>query len=122
LRPVAARDTGTARHLQQHTSWNTNPVRVGLIVGSTRPTFDAFITTAAEYNHGATGVLKNAFDSAFNEWVAKPISFIGYGTSGGARAVEQLRLNVIELQIAPIRHAVHINMEPFVGVLRVTVR
>jgi len=80
-------------------------------------TFDAFIATAAEYNHGPTAVLKNAFDSAFNEWATKPISFVAYGAAGGARAVEQLRLNVVELQMAPIKHAVHINMEPFIGVL-----
>src|SRR5678816_602223 len=29
---------------------------------------DGFIVTAAEYNHGPTAVLKNAFDSASYEW------------------------------------------------------
>ena len=48
--------------------------------------FDGFIVTAAEYNHGATAVLKNALDSALNEWKDKPISFVGYGGVGGARA------------------------------------
>ena len=36
--------------------------------------FDAFIATVAEYNHGPTAVLKNAFDSAFLEWQRKPIA------------------------------------------------
>jgi NAD(P)H-dependent FMN reductase len=61
-------------------------------------------------------VLKNALDSALNEWRDKPISYVGYGGVGGARAVEQLRLNAIELQMAPIKQAVHIGLEPFLGV------
>lgn len=79
--------------------------------------FDGFIATAAEYNHGPTAVLKNAFDSAYNEWNNKPIGYVGYGGVGGARAVEQLRMTAIELQMAPIKHAVHIGLEPFLGVL-----
>lgn len=79
--------------------------------------FDGFVVVAAEYNHGPTAVLKNALDSALNEWREKPITFVGYGGVGGARAIEQLRLNAIELQMAPIRHAVHIGLEPFLGVL-----
>ena len=80
--------------------------------------YDGFIILAAEYNHGPTAVLKNALDSAFLEWQNKPVGFVGYGGVGGARAVEQLRLNAIELQMAPIRNAVHIGIEPFLGVLR----
>jgi NAD(P)H-dependent FMN reductase len=79
--------------------------------------FDGYIATAAEYNHGPTAVLKNALDSAHNEWKDKPIAFVGYGGVGGARAVEQLRMTAIELQMAPIRYAVHIGHEPFLGVL-----
>ncbi|HEX6534359.1 MAG TPA: NAD(P)H-dependent oxidoreductase [Gemmatimonadaceae bacterium] len=80
--------------------------------------FDGFIATAAEYNHGPTAVLKNALDSALNEWIGKPIAFVGYGGVGGARAVEQLRMIAVELQMAPIKEAVHIGLEPFLGVLR----
>jgi NAD(P)H-dependent FMN reductase len=80
--------------------------------------FDGFIVVAAEYNHGPTAVLKNALDSALNEWKDKPISFVGYGGVGGARAVEQLRLIAIELQMAPLKIAVHIGLEPFLGVWR----
>jgi NAD(P)H-dependent FMN reductase len=79
--------------------------------------FDGFIAVAAEYNHGPTAVLKNALDSALNEWKDKPIAFVGYGGVGGARAIEQLRLNAIELEMAPLRKAVHIGLEPFLGVL-----
>jgi NAD(P)H-dependent FMN reductase len=79
--------------------------------------FDGFIALAAEYNHGPTAVLKNALDSAKNEWKDKPMAFVGYGGVGGARAIEQLRLNVIELEMAPLQKAVHIGLEPFLGVL-----
>jgi len=70
---------------------------------------DGFIMTAAEYNHGPTAVLKNAIDYASNEWNNKPVAFVGYGGVGGARAVEQLRLIAVELQMAPIRSGVHIQ-------------
>src|SRR5258706_11085797 len=79
--------------------------------------FDGFIATAAEYNHGPTAVLKNAFDSASLEWNQKPISYVGYGGVGGARAVEQLRMVAVELRMAPIKHAGHIGMEPFIELL-----
>lgn len=69
---------------------------------------DGFIVVTPEYNHGTSGVLKNAFDTIYSEWNNKPIGFVAYGSVGGARAVEQLRGVVIELQMAPIRNAVHI--------------
>mgnify|MGYP000893501954 CR=1 FL=1 len=69
---------------------------------------DGFIMTAAEYNHAPTGVLKNAIDYAATEWNRKPVSFVDYGGVGGARAVEQLRMIAIEMQMAPTKAAVHI--------------
>jgi NAD(P)H-dependent FMN reductase len=80
--------------------------------------FDAFVALVAEYNHGPTAALKNAFDSAFIEWQRKPIAFVGYGGVGAARAIETLRGVVIELQMAPIRHEVNIAMEPFLSILQ----
>jgi NAD(P)H-dependent FMN reductase len=80
--------------------------------------FDGFIATVAEYNHGPTAVLKNAFDSAQLEWQRKPIAFVGYGGVGAARAIETLRGVVIELQMAPIKQEVNIGMEPFLGILQ----
>ena len=79
---------------------------------------DGFIATVAEYNHGPTAALKNAFDSAFHEWKRKPIAFVGYGGVGAARAIEQLRGVTIELQMAPIKHEVNITMEPLIGILQ----
>jgi len=78
---------------------------------------DGFIATVAEYNHGPTAVLKNAFDSALLEWRRKPIGFVGYGGVGAARAIEQLNGVAIALQLAPVK-AVNIGMEPFMGVLQ----
>ena len=70
--------------------------------------FDGFVFVAAEYSRGPTAALKNALDYAYTEWNRKPAAFVGYGGVGGARAVEQLRLNAIELQMAPTRNGVHI--------------
>lgn len=78
---------------------------------------DAFIIVTPEYNHGTSGVLKNALDWVYQEWNNKPVAFVSYGSVGGARAVEQLRLNAIELQMAPIRAAVHIPGNQYFPVL-----
>jgi NAD(P)H-dependent FMN reductase len=53
-------------------------------------------------------VLKNAIDWVYPEWHRKAACFVSYGNAGGARSVQQLRQNVIELQLAPIRSSVHI--------------
>jgi len=70
---------------------------------------DAFLIIAPEYNHGYSAVLKNALDSVYVEWNKKAIGFISYGSVGGGRVVEQLREVAVELQMAPIRNAVHIQ-------------
>jgi len=72
---------------------------------------DAFILITPEYNHGTSAVLKNALDWVYHEWNRKPVAFISYSpnATGGIRAVEQLRLNSIELQMAPINQAIHIS-------------
>ena len=78
---------------------------------------DTFVIVTPEYNHGTSGVLKNALDWVYQEWNNKPVAFVSYGGVGGARAVEQLRLNAIELQLAPIRNSVHIPGEQYFQVL-----
>jgi len=80
--------------------------------------YDGFIFVTAEYNHGIPAVLKNALDYAYAEFVRKPAAFVGYGGVGAARAVEQLRLVTIELQMAPVRNAVHIGLTEFIGMLQ----
>lgn len=68
---------------------------------------DAYIIVTPEYNRSTSGVLKNALDWVYQEWGNKPVAFISYGSVGGARAVEHLRLIAIELQMTPIREAIH---------------
>jgi NAD(P)H-dependent FMN reductase len=80
--------------------------------------FDGFIFTAAEYNRGPTGALKNALDYAYGEWNKKTAAFVGYGGVGGARAIEQLRLNAVELQMSPIRAGVHIMFPVYMDVVQ----
>ncbi len=79
-------------------------------------TLDGLIVVTPEYNHGPSAVLKNALDYAYKEFIHKPIGFVGYGGVGAARAVEQLRLVAVELQMAPVRNAVHIGMVEFLGI------
>jgi NAD(P)H-dependent FMN reductase len=69
---------------------------------------DGYLVLTSEYNHGYTGVLKNAMDHTFVEWQRKPMTFVAWGNVGGARAVEQLRLVAVEFELAPLRNAVHI--------------
>lgn len=69
---------------------------------------DGFVVVTPEYNHGYPPSLKNNIDHLYNEWVHKPICFVGYGSTGGARSIQQLREVAIELQMSPIRNSVHI--------------
>lgn len=72
--------------------------------------FDAFVFVTPEYNHGTSGALKNAIDFLYKEWNNKSAGFVGYGSVGGARAVEQLRLIAGELQIADVRNQVALSL------------
>lgn len=80
--------------------------------------FDAYIFVTAEYNRAIPAVLKNALDYAYPEWNRKPAAFVGYGSVGAARAVEQLRLIAVELQMAPTRTGVHIQGADFMAALQ----
>jgi NAD(P)H-dependent FMN reductase len=78
--------------------------------------FDGFIFVVAEYNRAITGALKNALDQAYVNWNKKAFGAVGYGTVGGARAIENLRTIGIELQMASTRSAVHIAGADFMAV------
>jgi NAD(P)H-dependent FMN reductase len=69
---------------------------------------DGFVFVTPEYNYGPTAVLKNAIDWVYPEWNRKAAGFVSYGAAMGARAVQQLRESLIEVQAAPIRSSVHI--------------
>lgn len=77
---------------------------------------DAFIIITPEYNHGVPAVLKNAFDYVYQEWNNKPIAYVSYGSAMGARSVEQLREVAVELQMAPIRNAIHMPYDVVMAV------
>lgn len=69
---------------------------------------DGYIFVSPEYNHGYSAALKNALDYVYAEWHRKPATFISFGNALGARGIEQLRLVLIELQMAPLSAALHI--------------
>ncbi|HKP12287.1 MAG TPA: NAD(P)H-dependent oxidoreductase [Blastocatellia bacterium] len=72
--------------------------------------FDAYVFVTPEYNHGPSGALKNALDYLYREWNNKAAGFVGYGSAGGVRAVEQLRLVMGELQVADVRAQVALSL------------
>ncbi len=72
--------------------------------------FDAYVFVTPEYNHGTSGALKNAIDYLYKEWANKAAGFVGYGSLGGSRAVEQLRLVMGELQVADVRAQVALSL------------
>jgi NAD(P)H-dependent FMN reductase len=98
--------------------WGPSKNEVALRWQEKIASLDAFIIVAAEYNRGPTAALKNALDYAYHEWNNKPVAFVGYGGVGGARAVEQLRLISVELQMAPTRAGVHILGPVYMEVLK----
>ena len=69
---------------------------------------DGFIIVSPEYNYGPSAVLKNALDWVYPEWNRKAVGFVSYGSTSGARGVQQLRQTATELQLAPIRPGVYI--------------
>jgi len=77
---------------------------------------DGIVFVTPEYNHGYSAVLKNALDYAFQPFNRKPAAFVGYGGVGAARAIEQLRMVAVELQMAPIPKSVNIGMAEFLGI------
>ena len=79
--------------------------------------FDGYIIVTAEYNRSITGALKNAIDWAYKPFVRKAVAFVGYGSVGGARAIEHLRNIMVELQAVPVRQAIHIGGSDFVPIM-----
>lgn len=72
--------------------------------------FDAYIFVTPEYNHSTSGALKNAIDFLFAEWNNKAAGFVGYGSVGGARAIEHLRQILGEAMVADVRAAVMLSL------------
>ncbi|GAA2690612.1 NAD(P)H-dependent oxidoreductase [Streptomyces lunalinharesii] len=72
--------------------------------------FDGFVIVTPEYNRSVPGALKNAIDFLYAEWHNKAVGFVGYGSTGGTRAVEHLRLIAGELQMADVRSQVALSL------------
>lgn len=72
--------------------------------------FDGYIFVTPEYNHSTSGALKNAIDYLSVEWNNKAAGFVSYGSAGGVRAVEHLRLIAGELQMADVRAQVILSL------------
>jgi NAD(P)H-dependent FMN reductase len=72
--------------------------------------FDGFVMVTPEYNHSTSGALKNAIDFLFAEWNNKAVGFVSYGSVGGTRAVEHLRLIAGELKMADVRAQVALSL------------
>jgi NAD(P)H-dependent FMN reductase len=72
--------------------------------------FDGYVFVTPEYNRATGGALKNAIDFLYHEWNNKAAGFVSYGSFLGARAVENLRLIMGELQIADVRSQVGLSL------------
>lgn len=72
---------------------------------------DASVWLTPEYNHSFSSAVKNAIDFPHPELRRKPVMICGLsaGGLGGARAVEQLKLVVIEMHALPIRDSVYFS-------------
>ena len=71
---------------------------------------DGFIFVTPEYNHSTSGALKNAIDFLFRERNHKAAGFVSYGSAGGARAAEHLRLVMGGLMVADVRAQVMFSL------------
>lgn len=69
----------------------------------------ASVWLTPEYNHGYTAAIKNAIDYLHGELRRKPVLVCGLsgGAIGGARAVEQLKLVLVELHAVTIRESIY---------------
>jgi NAD(P)H-dependent FMN reductase len=72
---------------------------------------DAMVWLTPEYNHSFTSATKNAVDYLHSELRRKPMAVCGLsgGNLGGVRAVEQLKLVLIEMHAVPIRDSVYFS-------------
>ena len=104
-------------------------LRIAIVVGSTRPGRTAVrvagwvyeiarerddaefeLVDVADYALPLLAALKNAIDFLYHEWSGKAAGFVGYGNTGGARAIEHLRLVMGELQVADVREQVSLSI------------
>lgn len=71
--------------------------------------FDGYVFVTPEYNHGVPGGFKNAVDTLGKEWVGKAVAFVGHGSVGGVRAIEQWRQIVSNFSMLTVRAELNFN-------------
>ncbi|GAA2769447.1 NADPH-dependent FMN reductase [Nonomuraea dietziae] len=72
---------------------------------------EAFAVVTPEYNRSFPASLKQAIDFAYDEWQAKPVGFVSYGSgSDGFYAIEQLRTVFAGLHTVTVRDGVGIDL------------
>jgi NAD(P)H-dependent FMN reductase len=72
---------------------------------------EAFVVVTPEYNRSFPASLKQAIDYAYEEWYAKPVGFVSYGSrSNGLYAVEALRCVFAELHTVTMRDGVSFDL------------
>ncbi len=93
----------------QHPDAESGPAVQGL--RGTLGRADAVVWLTPEYNHSFSAAIKSAIDYLHTELRRKPMAVCGLsgGQLGGARAVEQLKLVLIELHGLPIRDSVYFS-------------
>ena len=72
---------------------------------------DGYVFVTPEYNHAPSPALLNAISYLSAEWKFKPVAFVGYGSIGGARAIQVLVGSASELNMVPVRERVSV-IEP----------
>lgn len=70
--------------------------------------FDGFIFVIAEYNRAPSGVFKNALDYLKAELTERPVAFVGYGSLGAARSIEQMRQSLATISVPATGIAVNL--------------
>jgi len=98
-------------------AWMPSPNPIAVEWQNKLAEFDGYIFVTAEYNRSVPGALKNAIDWAYTPFTRKAAAFVGYGSVGGARAVEHLRNIMVETQAVPVRHAIHIGGSDFMPIM-----
>ncbi|RLL66820.1 NAD(P)H-dependent oxidoreductase [Streptomyces sp. Z26] len=72
---------------------------------------EGFVVVTPEYNRSFPASLKQAIDFAYDEWHAKPVAFVSYGSrSAGLFAVEALRSVFTELHTVTVRDGVGFDL------------
>ena len=76
---------------------------------------DGYVFVTPEYNHAPSPALLNAISYLNAEWKFKPVAFVGYGSIGGARAIQVLVGSASELNMVPVRERISV-IEPWISV------